>query len=137
MARPSLNQMEGIERMDRRAEEHYGPRSSLNAADLTGLNDADFQGSGAGAAVANPMGSTVGLDTGVILDAEHAEVRGHSGATMRSLGDGLGPENTLDKQGWITQLVYSIFCIEWTEKVFDRKLPLGPQMYRFHNIGKI
>lgn len=34
-----------------------------------------------------------------------------------------------ESQSYITKLVYSVFCLQWHDNVFDRHSPMAPQMY--------
>ncbi len=96
------------------------PRFSLNAADLSAIPAEDF------GEQTNPLARDSEDKQGLrqSLLPEHAE----SGGAASMISDPMANKAALEGEGWFTQLVYTFFCIEWRPKVFDRAMPLAPQM---------
>ena len=42
--------------------------------------------------------------------------------------DPMANPSSFESQSYITKLVYSIFCLQWHDNVFDRHEPMAPQM---------
>lgn len=109
--------VDGLERLDRDSISSPADRKSLLSALLT-LDEVDEAindegGDFGGERLSNPSG--------------HSE-----GSLHTKLLDSLDDQST---QGPVSKFFYKLFGLTWHDKVFQRKLPLGPQMYNFHNIG--
>ena len=117
--------VDGLERMDRQSVGDFGERASLSSGhvDLRGLQEEDFEDDYA----RDFLKSDSKLESGgggtneALLDADHSHL--HS------------TDEHVETQGRFSKAFYNAFGLKWYNKVFNRNLPLGPQMYRFHNIG--
>jgi hypothetical protein len=87
-------------------------RASLNAENIADLPDEDFNGR-------NSSGRTTPLHAS-LLDAENVQ------------DDPTANPSTFEEQGCLTRLWYTMFGLEWQDKVFDRDAPMAPQMCVAH-----
>ena len=113
--------VEGLERMDRQSVGDFGERASMSSGhvDLRGLQEEDFEDDYAKDFVRGSKDAGTGT-TAALLDAEEH---------LQSI------DEPLERQSNFSKSFYKMFGLKWYNKVFNRNLPLGPQMYRWHNVG--
>jgi len=114
--------VDGFERMDRQSVGDFGERASLSSGhvDLRGLQEEDFEDDYAKEFFKDPLVKADPGTSDALLDAEQH---------MHSIDEGS------ERQSNISKAFYKLFGLKWYNKVFNRNMPLGPQMYRFHNVG--
>ena len=106
---------------------------SLNSASIVDLPEEDFKSRPSRQQQAVD-GETNPLTSSLISQEDGFGPGSHRSGSSITFDPMSNPSTLLD-QSWATKVFYSFFCLEWHDMVFDRKKPLAPQMYYFHNVG--
>lgn len=68
-------------------------------------------------------------------EADRSTSRSHSRMSINEKLLNAALENSSTQQGSMSKIFYNLLGLQWHDKVFSKQEPLGPQMYKFHNIG--
>lgn len=126
--------VDGLERLDRNSI-GFGERTSLSAGrvDLRELQEEDFEEDFTSQHLKDSGSLQLEANSDIraaLLENDDAELVSRSVRRPQS-----SQSDEHSDQSQFSKAFYKFWGLKWHAKVFDRKLPLGPQMYRFHNVG--
>lgn len=115
----------------------FGERTSLSAGrvDLRELQEEDFEEDSTPSQQHLNEAVSLQLEANsdiraALLENDEADLVSRSSRRLQS-----SQSDEHSEQSQFSKTFYKFWGLKWHAKVFDRKLPLGPQMYRFHNVG--